>query len=110
MITTGIILDGEYEDEEIGDISREIFQKLQPVLNEIIKDIKAQNTQNISYLELDSETENCFQCNNCKKWTTHGERSNYIHGLPIGYTFENKDYCEQCLCWRNDPEYGWESK
>lgn len=103
LITAGIILDKEYTDDQLDEISQQIYQKLQPVLDEISQNVNALNTQTISFTELDPEIENCFQCKNCNRWTTHGERSNYINGLPIGFTLNGADYCEACLIHLNNP-------
>ena len=108
LAVTGFLIEEGLNDEELCQVQNKLFNLVNYSLEKICTDIpKVTFLNGFSYVYLDLESENCFQCEHCGNWATNQEKPNEIQGLPAGREFEGMMLCDQCECWKHDPYHGW---
>jgi hypothetical protein len=111
LVTTSFLIKEGLNENEFVQISEKIRKSVSYSLKEICKPIpKVNYTGLFSYTYLDPDVENCFKCENCGRWASNQEKPNEISGLPDGREFEGMLVCDQCECWKHDPDFGWTNK
>jgi transcription initiation factor IIE alpha subunit len=108
LVVTGILIEEGLTDEQLHEIQETIFHRLNNSLEVACSSVPHTSVVGChSYVHLDPTEENCFRCQHCGRWTTNDEEPNQIQGLPFGRKCEGMFLCDECECWKHDPNSGW---